>query len=152
MYCCLFSSALSVTWSWTGFDPALWRGRHHKKSVSGETAIYCRLFCCKYRAKTIRDLFCSVHGNFPRQSDTNPSHTPQIPPTMPTHKTALTFYYFLSIICTHPHWSTHTDTQRWAHTHTHSKPSVVRTLSRIEIVQVEKGLQCNQWKRRGRFN
>lgn len=144
---------LGVTWLWIGSLER--RASEAILGVSGDTAICCRHFCCKYRAKTIRDLLCSVYGNFLRQSDTNPSHTqtqtnthsPQIPPTMPTRKTRAQ-----SFLLSLHHLNTPTGPPTHKHTHIHSKLSAVCKLSRIEIVQVEKGLQCNQWKRRGRFN
>ena len=135
MYCCLFSSDPGLTWIWPGSPRR--EASEAICGVSGETAICCRQLSCKYRAKTIRDLFCSVYGNFLRQSDTNPSHTPQIPPTMPAHKTTLTLYYFLSIICTHPHWSTHTHTQMSMHIH---------TVKAEHSMQVELNRNSSGWK------
>lgn len=111
MYCCLFISDLSVTWGWPGYNSALWRGENLEQSVEfqGRPQYAAGISAVNIETGTIRDLFSSVYGNSVRQSDTNPSHATQIPPTIPTHNAALTFLLSVHHLYT-PTRSIHTQT------------------------------------------
>lgn len=157
-WCIAVFSAL--TWGWPGCDPALWRGEQQKQSVEFEERLQYAAGASPVNVEPKQLRICSVLFMvifWDNQTQIHHSRLKfhlQCQQTKP-HGLFTTFspsFVHTHVVATAPSPNTHTHMRKSTQTHTYSKPSAVWKLSRIEIVQVENGLRCNQWKRRGRFN